>query len=129
MHNTLYKWSYTSSQPPVIDLETRIPMVDIGDKIFIYSVLTNQINLLQGGRQCFIHKLTRVILNCSNDQIHYIVLLISDCRNWFPRYTFLGSSKLVKGSLQLNSEEAWFSFKNQSFGHRVLQKIFLKGKQ
>ena len=83
MHNTLYKWAYTSFQQSVSELETRIPIedkIDMGDKIFIYSVLTNQINLLQGGRQCFIHKLTRVILNCANDQIHYSIL-ISNCRN------------------------------------------------
>ena len=66
--------------------------------------------------------------NCSYDKVHY-----SSCnirlQELIISIYILGSLKLVKGSLQLNSEEAWFSFKNQSFGHRVSQKIFLKGKQ
>lgn len=37
------------------------------------------------------------------------------------------NSKLVKGTLRLNSEESVFNFEYKSFGHCAVQKTFVKG--
>ena len=37
------------------------------------------------------------------------------------------NSKLVKGTLRLNSEESVFNFEYMSFGHCAVRKTFVKG--
>lgn len=47
--------------------------------------------------------------------------------NQFRSFT-LGSSKLLKGTLRLDSEETEFSFEYKSYGRRITEKSLLKGK-